>query len=178
MMLQSTPPALPVNALNELKDYLRISLPNEDAKLYGLIRASLDICATFIGSPPLMQNFTEEMPIAKGWQNLSKSPVISIESVVGLSANGAAIVLPVDSYAIDINAGAVGRVHIIKAHDAQRIKVIYSAGYSEDWDMLSDQLRSGIIRLAAHIYSNRDLDAQPPLAITALWQPYRRMRLI
>lgn len=180
MMIKSTPPELPVNALNELKDYLRITLPNEDAKLYSLLRASLDICANFIGALPLLRDCTEEMSITNDWQSLSKSPVIMIESVMGLSASGEAMALPVQNYAIDINAQSKGRVLVHHSQNVQRIKVSYSAGLSENWDMLPDQLRSGIIRLAAHIYSNRNLDesAQPPVAIAALWQPYRRMRLL
>ena len=180
MMIESEPPALPVNALNELKDYLRITLSNEDAKLYSLIRASTAICANFTGAPPIMCKFKEELGIQKDWQYLSRSPVIMIESVQGLSAGGEAIALPVQNYAIDINAQSKGRVLIHNGLNHSRIRVIYSAGLSENWAMLPDPLRNGIIRLAAHIYSNRNLDAraQPPVAIAALWQPYRRMRLI
>ncbi len=179
MMIESTPPELPVNALNELKDHLRITLSHEDAKLYSLIRASLEICANFIGTQPLLCQFNEQFPIQNDWRYLSKSPVVMIESVQGLSAMGEVINLPVQDYAIDINAQLKGRVLIHDAHNIQHIKVSYSAGLSENWDMLPDQLRSGIIRLAAHIYSNRNLDesVQPPVAIAALWQPYRRMRL-
>ncbi len=180
MMIESTPPTLPVNALNELKDYLRIALSHEDAKLYSLLRASLDICANFIGASPLLHDYAEEMPVQKNWQYLSKSPVIMIKSVIGLSISGDAMPLPVHHYAIDINAQSKGRVLVHNAQNCPRIRVHYRAGLSENWTMLPDQLRSGIIRLAAHIYSNRNLDesAQPPVAIAALWQPYRRMRLV
>ncbi len=180
MMIESTPPELPVNALNELKDYLRITLSHEDAKLYSLLRASLDICANFIGASPLLRKTIEEMPVSKDWQYLSKSPVVMIESVMGLTALGDVIALPIQNYAIDINAQSKGRVLVHNGQNHPRIRVSYSAGLSKNWDMLPDQLRSGIIRLAAHIYSNRNLDesAQPPVAIAALWQPYRRMRLL
>jgi uncharacterized phiE125 gp8 family phage protein len=44
---------------------------------------------------------------------------------------------------------------------------------------LPEALRHGIVRLAAHLYSHRDEAEQagPPAAVTALWRPWRRLRL-
>jgi hypothetical protein len=40
-------------------------------------------------------------------------------------------------------------------------------------------LRQGVVRLAAHLYAERDGPelGGPPAAVTALWRPWRRMRL-
>jgi hypothetical protein len=42
-------------------------------------------------------------------------------------------------------------------------------------------LRHGILRLAAHFYTHRASEGapggEPPAAVTALWRPYRRLRL-
>ena len=55
----------------------------------------------------------------------------------------------------------------------------YSAGLATDWDELPAGLRQGIVRMAGYLYANRDgIDAGgPPSAVTALWRPYRRMRM-
>ena len=46
------------------------------------------------------------------------------------------------------------------------------------WDQLPEALRHGIVRCAAHHYRERDTpQAQLPLAVAALWRPYRAVRL-
>jgi hypothetical protein len=45
---------------------------------------------------------------------------------------------------------------------------------------LPEGIRQGALRLAAHQYRERDVDAPqpvPPAAVAALWRPWRRMRL-
>ena len=48
-----------------------------------------------------------------------------------------------------------------------------------DWLTLDEALRHGIIRFAAHNYRERDLGNSDsiPAAVTALWRPWRKMRL-
>jgi uncharacterized phiE125 gp8 family phage protein len=48
-----------------------------------------------------------------------------------------------------------------------------------DWTGLPEALRQGVVRLAAHFYTHRTAaeDEGPPAAVTALWRPWRRMRL-
>lgn len=179
MLNTPTRPLEPI-ILAELKSYLRITQSAEDATLTSLLESAIDICANFIGTPPILLEFSEDLAITGEWQNLSKMPVIMIESVTGLMGESSDFLFPSDSYAIDINEHARGRIRILRRGTAGHIRVIYQAGLSENWQGLASPLRSGIIRLAAHIYSNRNLDdgMQPPAAIAALWQPYRRMRLI
>ena len=177
-MLKSTPPIVPASALNALKDYLRISLSNEDATLLSLLRASLEICENFIGTPALLTHYSEDIIANKCWQKLCKSPVIAIDTIMALSVAGEEIALPIDSYAIDISGAGIGKFRGYNL--SGRVRIAYQAGLSESWSDLAEPIRNGIIRLAAHIYSNRNLDesTQPPAAIAALWQPYRRIRLI
>lgn len=51
-----------------------------------------------------------------------------------------------------------------------------------EWADLPEAVRHGIIRLAAHLYRERDRDGDgapvaPPAAVAALWRPWRAMRL-
>ena len=57
--------------------------------------------------------------------------------------------------------------------------VRYGAGRAHDWNGVPEPLRHGIVRMAAHLYTHRDGEdgGAPPAAVTALWLPYRRLRL-
>ena len=51
---------------------------------------------------------------------------------------------------------------------------------TSEWSALPQGLRHGVIRLAAHLYRERDDPsgaAIPPAGVAALWQPWRQMRL-
>jgi uncharacterized phiE125 gp8 family phage protein len=57
--------------------------------------------------------------------------------------------------------------------------VHYRAGLAAGWNGVAEPLRQGVVRMAAHLYAHRDAaDGRgPPAAVTALWLPYRRLRL-
>lgn len=172
------PAAMPPAALHELKDYLRITLSDDDATLISALRSSAEICANFIGAQLLSAHYREDIMVNGHWQHLSQSPVILIDDVMGLKTDGSEFVLPINHYAVDILYGGKGRVRVLRRGDAARVRVSYHAGLANDWTLLEEPMRNGIIRMAAHIYRDRNMDSEPPLAIAALWQPYRRMRLV
>ncbi len=62
---------------------------------------------------------------------------------------------------------------------AQRLRVTYAAGQATDWNGVAEPLRHGIVRLAAHLFANRDTPEErgPPAVVAALWRPYRQLRL-
>lgn len=61
---------------------------------------------------------------------------------------------------------------------ASRIDVRFTAGMAASWSDLPEPLRQGIVRLAAHGHLARDNgDAAPPAMVSALWRPWRRVRL-
>ena len=174
------PAELAGTALDELKQWLAISTPKDDALLTLLLRASLDMCEGFTGTMPLEAQCEIMLPADGGWQCLGTRPVRAITSVDAVSANGERIALPVDAYAIDIDAEGSGKVRLTRTQAAQRIAVRFSAGLAPDWAGLPEALRHGIIRLAAHHYRTRDTGPAetPPAAVAALWRPWRRLRLV
>lgn len=181
------PAVLPPAALHELKNYLRITLDDEDAILISALRSSIEICANFIGADLLSAQYKEDIMGSRDWQHLTQSPIIMIDDVMGVLADGSLYNLPLDHYAIDILYGGKGRIRLLRSYNMNvadsasahmtRARVTYRAGLSADWSSLAEPLRNGVVRMAAHIYSNRDNNDGPPIAIAALWQPYRRMRL-
>lgn len=162
--------------LEEAKAYLRIEDAAEDALVARLIATATTLCEQFIGQVLIARTMTETIAATGDWRRLRTTPVRAIARVEGVSVAGMPFVLPVDGYAIDIDAGNDGWVRVT---GPGRALVTVEAGMADDAAGLPDPLRQGILRLVAHLYAHRD-DADeegPPAAVVALWRPWRRMRL-
>lgn len=174
----SEPAAIAPLALAEAKAFLHITRDDDDAVLIGHLRSAAALCEQFIGQSLLVRPHRETLPVARDWQRLSARPVTAITSVSGLSADGERVALASDAFAIDIDADGSGQVRVLRPGSASRIEVLYAAGLAAQWGDLPEPLRQGIIRLAAHVHLARDTgDAAPPAMISALWRPWRVVRL-
>ncbi len=175
----AAPVTLPVS-LAEAKAWMRLSLGEEDALVEQLIRTACDLCESFIGQLLIARQVVETQPIAAGrWQRLAHGPVAAITLVEGLPAEGSAFAFPAGAYAIDIDALGDGFVRVTQPGAAGRLRATYQAGLGADGDAIPVSVRQGLLRLVAHLYAARDdaRDAAPPAAVTALWQPWRRVML-
>jgi len=54
---------------------------------------------------------------------------------------------------------------------------VFEAGLAVGWAGLPAPLRQGVVLLAAYLFDERDTSTAPPVAVTALWRPFRRMVL-
>ncbi len=174
-----TPAALAAGALTELKDWLGITTPADDAQLTALLRMALEACEDFTGIMPLAQDCEELLAVSTDWQALGTRPVQAITGVLGIPAEGARFALPAGNYEIELDHDGGGRVLVRNPGAAGRIAVRFTAGLAPDWNALPDALRHGVVRLAAHHYRERESEAspQPPAAVAAMWRPWRRLRL-
>nr|WP_137676875.1 hypothetical protein [Parerythrobacter lutipelagi] len=166
-------------ALGELKSWLAITTLAEDALLTGLLGAAAETCEAFTGSMPLHQTCEEIHTASPGWQRLRTAPVQAITGVDGIPAEGSRFALASDAYEIELDADGTGMVRVLRQGSAGRIAIRFSAGLAPGWGSLPEGLRHGIIRLAAHFHRERDAadPVNPPAAVTALWRPWRRLRL-
>lgn len=166
-------------AVEEAKAYLRIAGGDEDALVARLIASAAMLCEQFTGQALLTRAFVETIPASGAWTRLGLGPVRAIVQAESLAADGSAAVLPADAYAVDIDANGDGWVRVAAPGGAKRLRVTYEAGLSAAWTAVPEALRQGVVRLAAHMFSHRDAaaDAGPPAAVTALWRPWRRIRL-
>ncbi|MCI4589849.1 hypothetical protein MOK15_07065 [Sphingobium sp. BYY-5] len=165
-------------SLAELKAYLRIETGGEDAVLAGLLRSAATLCEQFVGQWLVARDVRETVAGDGGWQRLSARPVLGIESVAAVDADGVSEALPVGGYAIDIDAAGDGWVRSTRAGDRRVLAVSYRAGMASEMNGLPEALRQGIVRLAADHYLARGTEsAAPPAVVSALWRPFRRMRL-
>lgn len=177
-LIAAAPPLPPVSAA-EVKAYLRIATSEEDALLAGLVRSAAETCEAFTGRLLIARAVEETLPASTGWARLAAAPVRSIESVTALAADGSGEALPADGYAIDIDAAAEGWVRLTAPLEQKRVRVAYTAGLADGPNGVPEAVRQGIVRLAAHLYAHRDPadGVGPPAAVTALWRPWRRLRL-
>lgn len=176
------PAPAPAVGLAELKAYLRIASSAEDALLAGLVRSAGETCEAFVGRPLLARAIEETLPASTGWARLGAAPVRSIEAVAAVGDDGAEVALAAGEHGIDIDAAGDGWVRLTERRPEKRIRVRYVAGLAppDDPNGVPEPLRHGIVRLAAHLYAQRDsaaAPAPPPAAVTALWRPWRRLRL-
>jgi len=177
----TVPPAIAAAALIDAKAYLRLDTADEDAVLAVLIGAGASLCERFTGLALWLADRSDTIPATSPeWQRLPATPVTAIVSVSRLDPAGVVATLPVEAYAIDIDAAGDGWVRLARPVPAARLLVGYHVGLAADWPSLPEPLRQGIVRLVAHAYAHRDApdDAGPPAAVAALWRPWRRVRLL
>lgn len=159
--------------LEELKAWLRIGSDDEDGVLERLLGSATTLCEQFLGQWLIVREGQETVVTDGSWQRLSARPVLAIS---GVEVEGVA--LPGDAFAMDINAAGDGWVRARPAEGQRVVTVRYSAGMAEAADGLPDAIRQGIVRLAAEHFAARDGEvATPPAVVSALWRPWRRMRL-
>ena len=174
------PPSPAPEALGELKQWLALTGTREDTMLERLIGASLELCEGFTGQLPLEATCEEVLGVSPGWQPLATRPVQAIVAVAGIPAEGARFALAAAAYAIELDSDGGARIRVTTPGAAGRIAVRFIAGLAPSWNALPESLRHGVIRLAAHQHRSRETgatDPVPPAAVTALWRPWRRMRL-
>lgn len=158
-------------AVAAVKALLRIGSDAEDGLLAALVGEAFDLAERFTGQLLIERTVSERIAADGNWRRLAATPVRSIE---GVSAEGAA--LPADAYAVDIDGDGDGWVRVSGA--PRVVTVALSAGLAGSWGELPSALQGGIVRLAAFRLDARDAGEAAPAAVSALWRPYRRLRLV
>lgn len=169
----------PAVTLAEAQAYVRVETGEEEAVLAGLIRTASSMCEQFTGRVILSRDFSETLSACGEWQRLSLTPVRSITVVEAIGEDGSALPLAAGDYAMDIDSAGDGWVRLAPASGGVRkLRVTGSAGMAADSNDVPEPIRQGIVRLTAHLFNARDGGGgDPPAAVTALWRPFRRMRL-
>jgi uncharacterized phiE125 gp8 family phage protein len=163
--------------MSEAQAYVRIETGEEEAVLAGLIRTASALCESFLNQVVVAREFSAELPVSGRWERLAVTPVRSIASVDAVGGTGVATPLPSGSYAVDIDFNGDGWVRVSNC-GAARVRVSGTVGLAVDENGVPEPIRQGVLRLVAHLFTKRDgAGGNPPAAETALWRPYRRMRL-
>jgi len=168
----------PAVSISEAQAYVRIETGEEEAVLAGLLRTATAIGESFMNQVIVERGFVSDLPVSTQWQQLAVSPVRSIAAVEAVDAAGVAAALPASAFAVDVDASGGGWVRLTSDPGTTRIRVSGRAGMAVDQNGVPEPIRQGVLRLVAHLFAARDGGGDaPPAAVTALWRPYRRMRL-
>lgn len=169
-MLSGAAITVPAAAVAEARAYLRVDATSEDAAVERLLRAAAELCEAFTGQAVLEREFSQQIAASGAWQRLKARPVRAV-----IAVESGALALAVEDYAVDIDQHGDGWFRSLAGGGS--VVVRFRAGLAADWDGLPEALRHGIVRLAAHLYATCEGETGPPAAVTALWRPFRRMRL-
>lgn len=165
--------AEPIVTLAEAQAFARIETGEEEALGAGLIRSASALCEAFIGQVVIERPFAEQLPANSEWQRLVTTPVRSIEGVLHNNS-----LLAATAYATDIESHGYGWVRVTDPAVKGTIEITGRAGMATSQNGVPEPVRQGVLRLVAHLFSARDgHGGEIPAAVTALWRPYRRMRL-
>jgi uncharacterized phiE125 gp8 family phage protein len=173
------PPVPGDAALAELKHWLGITRPNEDETLNQLLATSLATCEAFTGRTPLRQTVEEIIPLVSGWQELVSRPVQNLTAAALIAQDGTRTVQHVNGDAFEWRIGTSACIQLLRPFEGRGLAVQLVVGIAADWNALPAPLRHGIVRLAAFQFRDREgkSAAVPPASVTALWRPWREVRL-
>jgi uncharacterized phiE125 gp8 family phage protein len=170
--------AQPIVTMSEAQAYVRIETGEEEAVLAGLIRTACALCEAFLYRVVIARDFVLDVPASGAWERIELTPVQAISGADSVDAMGVATPLAIDAYTIDVDSSGDGWVRALAASGASRLRVRGTAGMAAEENDVPEPIRQGVLRLVAHLFTSRDGEGgDPPAAVTALWRPYRRLRL-
>ena len=169
----AVPAGVIADAVAAAKAYLRLEGGAEDVVLAQSARAAIGVGEQFCGEALIARSFEDAVAASAAWQRLPACPVIAIDAVTAAGGR----VLPVGSYAIDIDADGVGWVRVTAPAVGSVVRVAYRAGGAADWGGLPGPVAQGVTMLVGHLFAQGADDRAPPAAVAALWRPFRRMRI-
>lgn len=163
--------------MDEARAWLRLGAADEDALVERLIGAVTNMCETFTGQWLLARDGAEVLTVRRQTARLAARPVVAVDMVARIDAGGDDVVLDPADYRVDI-ADGLAAVTVAGATDGTRLRVAYRAGMAEAAADVPAAIRHGMLRMVQHLYEARDdAKADPPAAVAALWQPWRRIAL-
>lgn len=166
--------AEPIVTLGEAQAFARIETGDEEALLAALVRTASGLCEAFLGQVVIERAFAEQLPASTQWQKLEVAPVRSISAV---SIDGAPA--PPTAFATDVDSSGQGWIRLTGGAISGIVEVSGTAGMASGQNDVPEAIRHGVLRLVAHLFAGRDGDGgEIPSAVSALWRPYRRMRLL
>ena len=175
-MIESEAYAVSTAAMDDARAFCRIDGDGEDAVLGALIAAGLEACEAYIGMPPVVRGYRERLAMSQRWTVLGRTPVRAITGVSAVEDGTTEAALAGTAYETEVDACDRGRVRVIVPPGAPGIEVAFTAGLAADWAVCPGSLRFGVLHWVAAGMAARD-DRELPERATALWRPYRAVRL-
>jgi len=190
LLAQVVAPSVEPLVLADAKSYLRVDITDDDTFIAGLITA-----ARAYGEEHTRRSFITQtwkmaydgcMLLSPYWRlpltlrapfivRLPRGPVNSIASVTAYAQDGSSAVIDPGTYTMD---AAQDALIYYAPFVAQRVEIIYVAGYGAAGTNVPKPICEGMLAHIGAMYDQRgDASLELPLQSTALYAPYRDMRL-
>jgi len=171
-------------SLAEARAWLRLGPADEYGVVTALIRAATNMCEMMTGQLLIVREVSEERPLRSGWLRLARQPVRSVVDVTVRDDAGLPAVLARAAWELRADGDGGVAVAVLDDGAGQSVMVRYRAGLATDAAAVPDALKQGMLRMIQHLYAARDseklggvADVAMPNIVTALWTPWRRVRL-
>jgi uncharacterized phiE125 gp8 family phage protein len=183
---QVTPPAVPPVSLAEAKQFLRLETADEDALIGALIATAVERCEDYTGRALITQTWRLVFDAWPGPAvSLVKAPLLAVDHIKTFAADDSAQTLDPAAYFVDRDAAPgrvvarAGQAWPVPGRASAGIEIQFQAGYGANWNQVPQALRSGLLALVATFFERRlePAGGALPQAVTALWHPYRIIRL-
>lgn len=158
-------------AIAAVKARLRVAGTDEDALVAAFAETALGLAERFTGQTLLRREMVQTVAGRGAWQVLAACPVMAITAV----ADPAGATIGAGDQAVDIDGAGRGWIRLARGRTG---RVTFSAGLAPDWPTLPAAIREGTAMLAAHLFDDRTGTQPVPAAVTALWRPFRIVRLV
>jgi len=194
LTLVTPPQALPVN-LDDFRDHLRIGTrTREDALLQRLLETASSRAERELRRALITQAWKQTasaFPCGSAWR-IPKPPLKAITSVQYMDATGALATMASGDYVTVAPAGPNPTHGTLVLGDGKAwptpginhpevAQVTFTAGYGDKGTDVPDDIRHGILLLAAHLYELREpvqigtIATPVPMTVEYLWAPYRAL---
>lgn len=162
-MIQSSNPAVFPVTLQEAKAWLKVTDTNSDAEILGFIQTATRRCERLCKRPFIQREFTEyfdEFPCVIRPQNVKFQ---SLTSITYIDTDGNSQTF--SNTQVD-NGSDFLKARIEPAYNytwpstrsqLNAVTVVYEAGYGESWNDVPETIRSGILYLVSHYFTNRSV---------------------
>ena len=185
-----TGPASEPITLAETKLYLRVDHSDEDSLISSLIQTSRLQVEAALGLALISQQWTlhaDCWPLS-GVVELPLRPLISVDEIRVLSADGEAEVLDSIAIAVDRHGDRprlTSRTGYwpIPGQRLNGIAIDFTAGFGSDASAVPDDVRQALMALVGHWFEHRGLEQVTgaasviPKHVSALLAPYRAVRI-
>lgn len=169
-------------SLTTAKAFLRIEHAEDDPFIASLVVTSRLQIETALDLALIRQSWRWSGDVAPGQLiALRPYPVHAVEAVLRVDSDGSQTPLTTSDYALRTDNRPTALA--IKAGDACRVQVDFSAGFGTLPEDVPAPIRQSLLQLIAHWYENREpvVFGQPatriPSAVSELLAPYREARL-
>lgn len=181
----TAPTCYPV-PLDEVKNHLKVSGPNEDALIERLIEAATDYAEDYTKRCFINRTITTYRDCFDGDIELRRSPLSSVTSVKYL-LSGVLTAVSTDIYYNTLESD----YSVIALEDGeswpsggdikkQAVEIIFVAGYGTDERFIPEDIKTAIMHHIAALYENRGdctLQEALPMASKLIYQKHRIMEI-